>query len=284
MYIVFVLSLLAELLLIIRTPKSSSGKSVLVGLTILLVGFSSSSLVVIQPGLASIVFSIFGFARLINPLRYAEGRLHPDELRRRAFRTFQILGASSLFLFLFIVVADAGFSISIYAYLGVQVTLTLSLAVSVLVARTIYRYRSDKKLTAELPTVTVCVPARNETADLPGCIESILANTYPKLEIIVLDDCSHDKTPEIIKKYAHDGVRFINGKEPREDWLAKNAAYDRLADEARGDLLLFVGVDVRMEPDTINELVAQIDGDDMLSVLPKRAQDAEAAFFIQPIR
>lgn len=284
MYIVFVLSLLAELLLILRTPNSTTSKSVLVGFTIILVGFSSSSLLVVQPGLATVLFSMLSFGRLINPLRYAEGRLHPDELRRRAFRTFKILGVSSLFLFLYMVLADKDFSFSIYAYISVQIALTLSLTLSVLVARTIYRYRSEKKLTSALPTVTVCVPARNETADLPGCIESILANTYPKLEIIVLDDCSHDKTPEIIKKYAHDGVRFINGKEPREDWLAKNAAYDRLADEARGDLLLFVGVDVRMEPNTINELVAQIDGDEMLSVLPKRAKDAEAAFFIQPIR
>jgi len=72
------------------------------------------------------------------------------------------------------------------------------------------------------------------------------SHDYPKLEIIVLDDCSQNKhTPEIIRSFAHDGVRFIQGEHPKPTWLAKNQAYDRLAQESSGEFILFCGVDVR---------------------------------------
>jgi hypothetical protein len=62
-------------------------------------------------------------------------------------------------------------------------------------------------------------------------------------------------TPEIIRGYAQSGVRFISGKEPPERWLAKNYAYEQLAGEANGELLLFCGVDVRFTPSSLELLV-----------------------------
>ncbi|MCA9386377.1 glycosyltransferase family 2 protein, partial [Candidatus Dojkabacteria bacterium] len=129
-----------------------------------------------------------------------------------------------------------------------------------------------------------CIPARNETEDSPGCIESVIANKYEKLEILVLDDCSHDKTPEIIKQYAHSGVRFIKGKIPKDDWLPKNSAYDQLADEAKGDVIVFAGVDIRFSTNSVSSLVSQLTNLDMISVLPKRSYDKEGSVFIQPLR
>jgi len=122
----------------------------------------------------------------------------------------------------------------------------------------------------ELPTVSVLIPARNEDEDLQGCIESVLFNDYPKLEVIVLDDCSQDKSSEIIKSFAQKGVRFIQGEDPKENWLAKNQAYETLADSASGDWFLFMGADVRIGKDTIRRLMNQVIGDGvmMASVLP----------------
>jgi glycosyltransferase involved in cell wall biosynthesis len=107
-----------------------------------------------------------------------------------------------------------------------------------------------------LPSITVAIPARNEDAQLQACLDSILRSSYPKLEVIVLDDCSADRTPDIIKQYAHDGVRFVRGKEPAADWLPKNQAYDRLLQEASGKLVLFCGVDVRFRSGSIRLLEA----------------------------
>jgi chlorobactene glucosyltransferase len=123
----------------------------------------------------------------------------------------------------------------------------------------------------------VLIPARNETEDLEICLQQIIANDYPKLEILVLDDCSQlRRTSEIIRGYAHDGVRFIQGEEPSDTWLPKNQAYNRLAKEASGQYLLFCGVDVRFGPETIRQIMNRmlLQKKEMLSALPWRLDGA----------
>jgi cellulose synthase/poly-beta-1,6-N-acetylglucosamine synthase-like glycosyltransferase len=284
MYSLFAVSVLSELVLLLSGKIPRSLVICIAGLSILSGTFASGGLLIFRPSIATVAIVVVSLTRCINSLRFVEGRMHIQELLSRSRRTWAVLSTTLLLILAYDKYLNDTFAISVSLLLAVQLVSAVLITTSVILARSIYRYRTEKKVLSTLPTVSVCIPARNETADLPACIESVLASTYPKLEIIVLDDCSHDKTPEIIKKYAHDGVRFVNGKEPREDWLAKNAAYDRLADEARGEILLFIGVDVRMEPHTITELITQFDGDDMLSVLPRRSNEAEAAFFIQPIR
>ncbi len=124
----------------------------------------------------------------------------------------------------------------------------------------------------DLPTVSLCIPARNETKSLDRCLRSVLASDYPKLEILVLDDCSQDKTAQVIRSFAHDGVRFIQGTLPSDDWLGKNQACATLTQEAKGDVLLFMGVDTRIEPNSVTKLVnyMQARHSDMLAVLPER--------------
>lgn len=125
---------------------------------------------------------------------------------------------------------------------------------------------------AKLPTLTVAIPARNETADLEACLQTLIHSRYLKLEILVLDDCSQNtRTPEIIRQFAHDGVRFIAGKLPPDNWLAKNYAYQQLTEEANGEIILFCGVDARFEPDSLNTIVATMLSKQktMLSVIPR---------------
>ncbi len=131
--------------------------------------------------------------------------------------------------------------------------------------------RSKHVADNQLPSITVVIPARNEDAQLEACLDAILRSDYPKLEVIVLDDCSADRTPDIIKQYAHDGVRFIPGTEPSDGWLPKNQAYDRLLKEASGKLVLFCGVDVRVRPDSIRLLqtAMQAKHKTMIGVLPQ---------------
>jgi glycosyltransferase involved in cell wall biosynthesis len=55
----------------------------------------------------------------------------------------------------------------------------------------------------QLPFVSVVVPSRNEKGFISGCLDSIIANDYPKdkMEIIAVDGMSEDSTREIIKAY-----------------------------------------------------------------------------------
>ena len=143
---------------------------------------------------------------------------------------------------------------------------------------------------ADLPTVSVLIPARNETNDLNECLESLVRSAYPKLEIIVLDDCSQNKrTPEIIKGFAHAGVRFIAGSATPSAWLAKNHACQQLVTAASSDLLLFCGVDTRFKPGTIEQMVLSLlqKQKTMVSFIPANIAPRAATFaslLVQPSR
>lgn len=123
-----------------------------------------------------------------------------------------------------------------------------------------------------LPTVSVCIPARNEAHALSVCLERILASDYPKLEIIVLDDESEDNTSILIKSFAHAGVRFIAGKKLPAGWLGKNHALDTLAREASGDYVLFCDVDTKLEISAIRNLMTIVAAKEkrMISIIPSR--------------
>ena len=56
---------------------------------------------------------------------------------------------------------------------------------------------------SDLPFVSIVIPARNEEKFIGKCIESILNGTYPKdkLEILVVDGMSEDRTEEIVDRY-----------------------------------------------------------------------------------
>jgi glycosyltransferase involved in cell wall biosynthesis len=138
----------------------------------------------------------------------------------------------------------------------------------------------------QLPTVSLCIPARDETHAMTDCLQRALASDYPKLEIIVLDDGSRDDTSLLIKSFAHAGVRFVEGKPLAEGWLGKNYALEWLSKEASGDILLFADVDTRLETQSISKLVQDFTTQNltMLSVLPQRADEHQFSNIMTTLR
>lgn len=59
----------------------------------------------------------------------------------------------------------------------------------------------------QLPLVSIIVPVFNGETYLRQSLDSILAQTYPRIEILVMDDASTDGTPDIIRSY---GDRIIH--------------------------------------------------------------------------
>jgi len=145
---------------------------------------------------------------------------------------------------------------------------------------------TSKKTIDDLPSVSVCMPARNENHVMDDALRSVIASTYPKLEIIVLDDLSGDNTSALIKAYAHEGVRFVEGTPLPDGWLGKNHALEALAHEASGTYVLYMDVDTRIAPDTIEELVAyaQQENAAMVSVLPRRQDGPRASVLFSSLR
>ena len=74
------------------------------------------------------------------------------------------------------------------------------------------------------PFVSVLIPARNEEKNIVGCVTSLSQSEYPRMEIIVLDDNSTDKTFEVAKKLStgEKNLRVVKGTKLPEGWTGKN--------------------------------------------------------------
>lgn len=149
-----------------------------------------------------------------------------------------------------------------------------------------FAYRPVELKTDELPSVSVCIAARNETHALAQCLERVLKSDYEKLEILVLDDSSNDDTSLIIKSFAGAGVRFIAGKPLPHGWLGKNHAHQTLIDEASGDIVLFLDVDTTIKSTSVTQLVSQLVANDkvMVSVLPRREDSYRVSALFGTVR
>lgn len=105
-----------------------------------------------------------------------------------------------------------------------------------------------------LEMVSVLVPARNEARNIRRCLESLLAQDYPLMEVLVLDDGSTDETPEIVAEMARRNprLRLIPGQLLPPGWIGKNFACHQLAQEARGQWFLFTDADTVHHPQTVS--------------------------------
>lgn len=97
-------------------------------------------------------------------------------------------------------------------------------------------------------TVSVIVPVYNCKDYLPKCIESILNQTYPQFQLILIDDGSSDGSGEICDTFAEKDrrIQVIHQKKQGVS-AARNAGLDAAA----GEYLLFVDSDDQIAADTI---------------------------------
>ena len=119
------------------------------------------------------------------------------------------------------------------------------------------------------PSVSVILPVRNEEENVRTCVESLLAQEGVNLEVIVVDDRSEDRTPEILREIqaSHEQTRsgtgdgsrvrlkIIQGEPCPPDWMGKNHALDQGYRQAKGDFLLFVDADTRAHPRLVEKTV-----------------------------
>jgi chlorobactene glucosyltransferase len=122
----------------------------------------------------------------------------------------------------------------------------------------ILRSRDQVRPGSPLPLVSVLIPARNEEEKIENCVISLLQSNFPKLEIIVLDDNSADRTYEIVKNLSkhHPKLRVIKGTELPAGWNGKNWACHQLSLAARGDWFLFTDADTIHRPQSVSTALA----------------------------
>lgn len=103
---------------------------------------------------------------------------------------------------------------------------------------------------ADLPFLSIVVPARNEERQIETCVRSLLAQRYPDFEVIVVNDASTDRTGEILERLSreYERLRVVDGEHLPDGWIGKPWALAQGAHRARGRWLLFTDADTEHEP------------------------------------
>jgi chlorobactene glucosyltransferase len=127
---------------------------------------------------------------------------------------------------------------------------------------------------ADLPKVSLLVPARNEEKHISICLESLLIQDYPSFEVVVLNDQSSDQTGVILADLVrtHPELRVLDGTALPPDKVGKNWACSQLAEAARGKLLFFTDADTYHHPRTLMDSVTALlgEGADLLTGFPRQ--------------
>lgn len=124
---------------------------------------------------------------------------------------------------------------------------------------------------ASCPLISIIVPARNEARNIRRCVVGLLAQTYPQLELIVVDDRSTDETPLILAELARGDSRLtvIPSVPLPRGWVGKPHALTQGAEAAQGEWLCFVDADTFATPDLLASTyaAAQIHQADLFTIL-----------------
>jgi glycosyltransferase involved in cell wall biosynthesis len=123
------------------------------------------------------------------------------------------------------------------------------------------------------PLVSIIVPARNEEANIAECLDSLVRQSYPRREVIVVDDRSEDGTADVVRRQQtrFADVRLVQVSQLPPGWTGKTHALVQAAREARGEWFLFVDADIRLDPDNLTSTLtyARERGLEFLSLLPR---------------
>lgn len=101
---------------------------------------------------------------------------------------------------------------------------------------------------SERALVSVIVPCYNSTKTIALCLESVLSQTYSRVELIVVDDCSTDETASVADTYDCTVVRLAENS-------GAGIARNRGIAASSGDVLFFLDSDVALAPDAVANAV-----------------------------
>lgn len=136
----------------------------------------------------------------------------------------------------------------------------------------------------------VLIPARNEAANIGGCLAGLLAQRWGDFQILVLDDASDDGTAEIVAEIAARDLRvkLLPGRPIEAGWAGKVWACTQLGEavlEQGADRLLFLDADTRAKPDLIGPALAyaQTTGAGMVSTFPYQVTQTVSEKIVLPM-
>jgi glycosyltransferase involved in cell wall biosynthesis len=96
--------------------------------------------------------------------------------------------------------------------------------------------------------ISVIIPTYEHAESISACLDSVFAQTYSPIEVIVVDDGSTDNTQEVLKKYEG---KIVSVKQENQ---GSNPARNRGLQEAQGEFVIFVDADVIMEKEMLEKM------------------------------
>jgi chlorobactene glucosyltransferase len=137
------------------------------------------------------------------------------------------------------------------------------------------------------PLVSIVIPARNEAHNIERVLASVTASSYPRFEVIVVDDESEDGTGALARAAGRgnaERLEVIGGEPLPPGWLGKPWSCARGARVARGSLLLFTDADTVHSADLLARAIAGLEEDQahVLSVLGRQIMASFWERLVQP--
>ncbi len=136
------------------------------------------------------------------------------------------------------------------------------------------------------PSVTVLIPVRNEAENIAELIDSLTKQSHlSSLEIIFIDDSSTDSTSKLLKTAVSEGapIKVLNAPALPTGWLGKPWALQQGYLIARGEIIVTLDADVRLQPGAIAQSIAMMGDRDFISPYPKQIAKTFSERLVQPL-
>ncbi|MCK5146569.1 glycosyltransferase [bacterium] len=118
---------------------------------------------------------------------------------------------------------------------------------------------------AELPAISLIIPAHNESHNLPQLLECLSAQSYPlhRLQIILVDDRSEDDTGYLLNQYAarHAHVLALSIEQTPAGYSPKKHAIQTAINHATGSIIITSDADGRPGPQWLSSIVTNFNSD-----------------------
>jgi len=133
------------------------------------------------------------------------------------------------------------------------------------ILKNVQKTRDDVEPRICTEKVTILVPAFNEEMVIEASIESLLVQTYPYIEVLVIDDGSKDRTYEYAKRFEHvDGYKSVKALTKPNG--GKSRALNFGIENCSGELIMVVDADSKLEPDAVELLVQSFTSPEIAAV------------------